>query len=609
MTMASFCPESKVDDDGDFHSSTTQLGASAQEFLDHLRLPTVHPLCSGDANNIDDDDVSAFGGEGNANAAAVGEGEADSHEMMDLLSRIGTGSIFELPANRIDDMYFNIDTTSQLHRQLLKQQQQQQPAPPIIGPISLLELHDHSISEVLVTATTMSAPTLAMMELWLRFFAVFLCPLCLCYMIQWEIKLAITNNTKPCRANDTTTISTTVIGIYLIGLASSAVLFTDSLYVYEYGRWFGFALFVLSSAMAVRCATTASAVLERSYGGMMGDEDDFDKSKGRGKRLIYLVARRKIFLFQCVIALLISTTTIVFLRSDGGHAMEATLQRFIPLLSSTYYYQPDNNLDTNNNNTSHREQLIPKDPGIDLPTIKEGLYHSSSNPLITSIISHWPESSRTYTVANGATSYLVNGDQRTGIPFLVNKVEEQEYVRVWTRNKFDGEYLALDIAFPYSDSVKEEGQHNNMDDNNGGGGGERQHHFVHDYTKPVYLVLHGLNGGSHEEYVKDLVKRRRSEGSTVIVLIARGMMDTQLVGWNAFHGARTGDIDAAARAIRRGLMALAEAHHRRPDQRQILAGVGYSMGERWYCATADFSEPYLAPNRSWFPLYRCHHSI
>jgi hypothetical protein len=625
MAMASFCPESEVDDDGDFHSKTpiraTQLGASAQEFLNHLRLPLMHPFCPGYATE-DDDDVSA--GDGN-NIAAVGE--ADTDEMMDLLSRIGTGSIFELPNKRIDDMYFNIDKTtttleadsddadanisgfgheaiapsqlltSHLHRQLLKQQQQ--PASPIIGPISLLELHDHSISEVLVTATTMSAPTLAMMELWLRFFAVFLCPLCLCYMIQWEIKLAITNNTKPCRANDTT-ISTTVIAIYLVGLASSAVLFTDTLYVYEYGRWFGFALFVLSSVMAIRCATFTAAVLERSSGGVRGNEDGFHNNKGVGKKLICLVARRKIFLFRCVIALLISTTTIVFLRSDGGHAMEATIQRFIPLLSSTYY-QPDNNLGTNSN-TPHLEQLVPKDPGIDLPTIKEGLYHSSSNPLITSIVSHWPESSRTYTVANGATSYLVNGDQRTGIPFLVNKVEEEEYVRVWTQNKFDGEYLALDIAFPYSDSVKE----GNMDDN---GDGERQHHFVHDYTKPVYLVLHGLNGGSHEEYVKDLVKRRRSEGSTVLVLIARGMMDTKLVGWNAFHGARTGDIDAAARAIRRGLIALAEAHRLRPDQRQILAGVGYSMGERWYCAIADFSGPYLAPNRSWFLLHRCHHSI
>jgi hypothetical protein len=76
---------------------------------------------------------------------------------------------------------------------------------------------------------------------------------------------------------------------------------------------------------------------------------------------------------------------------------------------------------------------------------------------------------------------------------------------------------------------------------------------------------------------KDMVRRRREEGSTVVVLIARGMMDTMLVTWNTFHGARTGDVDAAARALRDGLKSLAASHDM--ERRQILAGVGYSMGE------------------------------
>ena len=84
-------------------------------------------------------------------------------------------------------------------------------------------------------------------------------------------------------------------------------------------------------------------------------------------------------------------------------------------------------------------------------------------------------------------------------------------------------YIALDIAFPY-DAFNY---------------GAKKMKLVHDSTKPVYLVLHGLNGGSHEEYVKELVKRRRAEGSTVVVMIARGMMDTSMTGWNVFHGART----------------------------------------------------------------------
>ena len=66
-------------------------------------------------------------------------------------------------------------------------------------------------------------------------------------------------------------------------------------------------------------------------------------------------------------------------------------------------------------------------PGIDLPTLEPGLYHSRSNPHIASIVSGWPAASRTYDVASGATSDLVTEDQHTGIPFLVHAVLAQEY--------------------------------------------------------------------------------------------------------------------------------------------------------------------------------------
>ena len=65
----------------------------------------------------------------------------------------------------------------------------------------------------------------------------------------------------------------------------------------------------------------------------------------------------------------------------------------------------------------------------------------------------------------------------------------------------------------------------------------------------------------------------------MVVLIARGMMDTRLVTWNTFHGARTGDVDAAATLLLDGLTSLASANGR-GERRQVLAGVGYSMGER-----------------------------
>ena len=513
MPSSSFCPPPS-------EQIQRKLDASAQSFLDHLGLPALHPLCRESS-----DDVAAT-----ATSDDLGVGRNNDEANW---NNVGAG-VFELPNATLLH-------TSNNNKDAIKNAL---PEPPSVGSISLLELHDHSYGELLITATTMSAPTLAMGELWLRFFAVFLCPLCLCYMIQREITSRVSSKKEN---KSTTKISkgvtkeeTTVgecnkltLGIYTIGLASSAVLFTDSLYIYEYGRWFGFSLFMLSSILAVRFALVPS-----------GTDKPSKKSNSSES-----TART---IFQYTVLLLIITTTIVFLRSDGGIAMDNFFKSLMP--SSIKSGQSE---ESAYNPLEHMPH-----PGIDLPTISEGLYHSKHNPLISSVVSNWPENSRTYTVANGATPYLVNGDQRTGIPFLVNKVEEQEYVRVWTVNRFDGEYLALDIAFPYSDD--------NGDDVD-------QRKFVHNLSKPVYLVLHGLNGGSHEEYVKDLVQRRRAEGSTVVVFIARGMMDTAMVGWNMFHGARTGDVDVAARVVREGLISLAEKQGVE-KKRQILVGVGYSMG-------------------------------
>ena len=70
----------------------------------------------------------------------------------------------------------------------------------------------------------------------------------------------------------------------------------------------------------------------------------------------------------------------------------------------------------------------------------------------------------------------------------------------------DREAVALDIAF------------------GGARGG------AHDGAKPVYLILHGLNGGSDEEYVREFVVRKTGEGHTCIVMIARGLMDTPVRG-------------------------------------------------------------------------------
>jgi hypothetical protein len=134
--------------------------------------------------------------------------------------------------------------------------------------------------------------------------------------------------------------------------------------------------------------------------------------------------------------------------------------------------------------------------------IDEGLYFDPSNDFIQSLVEKWPEKYRVYNKANGATRWMPSGDSRTGIPFLLNHVPNLEWNRVFLET-FDGEYIALDISFPPDG---------------------------HDSSKPMYLILHGLNGGSNEEYVRDVTLRRTAEGSTVAVMIARGLMDLPVRG-------------------------------------------------------------------------------
>jgi len=198
-------------------------------------------------------------------------------------------------------------------------------------------------------------------------------------------------------------------------------------------------------------------------------------------------------------------------------------------------------------------------PGLDLPMVKEGLYYDGSNEFVAKIVKGWPETYRVYTTFGSgggsggrsggagsdvrATPWLPTGDSKTGIPFLLNSAPDVTYRRVWAHNEEDDEHVALDIAFP-SDRY-------------------------HNTDKPLYMILHGLNGGSSEEYVREFVWRRINEGSTCVVMVARGLMDTPVLGWNVFHGARTSDVHVASGLLRKTLS---------KDQNQMLAGVGFSMG-------------------------------
>lgn len=165
--------------------------------------------------------------------------------------------------------------------------------------------------------------------------------------------------------------------------------------------------------------------------------------------------------------------------------------------------------------------------------ILPGLYYDKTNDLINRTITLWDESKRMY----NPCPWMWTGDARTGLPFFLNPELPVKFHRVWL--PVDNEILGLDIAFPMTG---------------------------YDPDKPLYLVLHGLNGGSKEGYVLDLAHRRIFANSTVVVMISRGLMDVPLMSsTDIFRADRVSDAHAAALAIRR-------------VHKSILAGVGYSMG-------------------------------
>ena len=94
--------------------------------------------------------------------------------------------------------------------------------------------------------------------------------------------------------------------------------------------------------------------------------------------------------------------------------------------------------------------------------------------------------------------FLFSTTSLTGIPFLVNSIPNKRFYRVWFQNPIDDEYLAFEIAFPPSG--------------------------VHSDEKPVILILHGLNGGSNEDYVRDSVIRRTNAGHTCIIMIGECLL-------------------------------------------------------------------------------------
>jgi len=117
----------------------------------------------------------------------------------------------------------------------------------------------------------------------------------------------------------------------------------------------------------------------------------------------------------------------------------------------------------------------------------------------------------------------------------------------WIPLPDENEALILDIAFPSNNVIEGD--------------------------KRVYLVLHGINGNSHEGYVADFIDRQVKQGNIVAVLVSRGMGDSLILGDNILHFARTKDVAIAARALKSAIRQVSE-----DDNPLLLSGLGFSMG-------------------------------
>jgi predicted alpha/beta-fold hydrolase len=365
------------------------------------------------------------------------------------------------------------------------------PGCPAQGPL-LHKDHLESFYDVIVTAIAISVPSfLAMGELWLRLFASLIAPVGVVHLLFLASK-----NTRTTTETTTTTTGTrksdshkntidrtrtaAPLWIKMITTASSIILLTDTLYVYEFGASVGAMLLLASLGLGSYTSTASSS-------------------------------QWRIWRLFCLASILVTALLIV---------------------------QPDGTLQLGN------AQDMPRN-------VPEGLYYDNETGSATSIVEHWAESTRTYDEAS-RTPWFPTGDSRTGLPFLLHKVGPVPWMRRWLPMASDGEVVALDIAFPRT---------NGADDDDG------SHQFYHDASRPLYIVFHGLNGGSQEEYVRDFALARIREGSTVVVMVARGLMDLPIRGWNIFHGARWTDAFESIAAVRQAA-----------GEDQFIAAVGYSMG-------------------------------
>jgi predicted alpha/beta-fold hydrolase len=87
-----------------------------------------------------------------------------------------------------------------------------------------------------------------------------------------------------------------------------------------------------------------------------------------------------------------------------------------------------------------------------------------------------------------------------------------------------------------------------------------------DDRKPMLVVLHGLSGGSHEPYVRQVVKPLTEEGWEACVINSRGCAQSKVTSPILYNARATWDVRQMVRWIREKF----------PNR--SLFGLGFSLG-------------------------------
>jgi len=95
---------------------------------------------------------------------------------------------------------------------------------------------------------------------------------------------------------------------------------------------------------------------------------------------------------------------------------------------------------------------------------------------------------------------------------------------------------------------------------------EADHEFELVPETPIIVILHGLTGGSHENYVRNFVQQCTTHKWRVVVFNARGCSNTHLTTPKGYSASNTDDIRTVLKNI----------HSKYP--KALLFAVGYSLG-------------------------------